>query len=400
MDTSRDEINYLTMHFGSLQVSPKQMAKLNQGPATPFVDSLDSPGAVGGYQVILSGYADYIYDQERSFASFTILEGLMKSLRAMPRPINASIKKGSVSTYLQSNDYYLIHYRIANGQVLVFNIEPKDKLQIARDKLETPGLYSVKKTSKGLWTIEGKTNEVQTAHAAVNGMLNNLTKATWLMGSHIEFAYGKNISRFTLFHNPTGGAPTDLWECVRDKMGFSTAVTKQFSQVLTQTQAAGNKIKWVAHSQGGLIFTEAVRYALNDNSSTALNQLRLNGARHPDKGNILDNHKVSFHGNANNIWRSKKLMERAGIDIIAVHIHDYDLVGNVLGANTSSLRKIVGSAFYFPHIMKGSIPQSPHTTMQSQKEWEKQMKTGPGTGKNKSQQAFEKTVTLTKNYLA
>jgi hypothetical protein len=52
----------------------------------------------------------------------------------------------------------------------------------------------------------------------------------------------------TLFHNPSGGFNTDIWECVRDMMGFSAHVAKQFSQVLTQAQAAGNKTKWVASS--------------------------------------------------------------------------------------------------------------------------------------------------------
>jgi len=294
----------------------------------------------------------------------------------------------------------LINYRIANGQVVVFNIQPRDKLQIQRDKLEKPGLYHVKKTNKGIWTISGKAEKVNTSHAAVNGMLNNLTKATWLMGSHVEHAYGKNISQYTLFHNPSGGFNTDIWECVRDKMGFSTHVAKQFSQVLTQAQAAGNKTKWVAHSQGGLIFTEAVRYTLNGNSSFALNQFKLNGARHENKGSVLDNHKVSFHGNANNMWRSRPLMQRAGIGIVAVRIHDYDLVGNVLGINTSSVRKIVGSAVYFSHIKDGSIPQSPHTTMQSQKDWDKQMRNGPGAGRSSTQLVFEKTVKVIENYLA
>jgi len=295
----------------------------------------------------------------------------------------------------------IVQYRIGNGQVVVFNIEPQKKLQIQRDKLEKPGLYNVKKNSKGIWSISAKVDKVTTPHAAVNGMLNNLTKATWLMGSHIEHAYGKNISNYTLFHNPSGGwFMPDLWESTRDKTGFSTAVTKQFSQVLTHTQTAGNKTKWVAHSQGGLIFTEAVRYALNGGSSTAFHQLKLNGARHPDKGSVLDNHKVSFHGNANNIWRSKKLMERAGINILAVRIHDYDLVGNLVGGNTSSLRKLAGSLAYLPHIVSGSIQQSPHTTMQSKKDWDKQMRNGPGVGRSSTQQAFEKTVKIIDNYLA
>jgi hypothetical protein len=401
MDTSRDEINYLTMHFGGLQVSPKQMTNLNQRPAKPFVDRLDQSSSVAGYQVLLNGYADYIYRLEETADEFYFLETLLRSLRSNPRPLDGQIKKGSLSTYQHADRFYKVQYRIANGQVVVFNIELQNKLQIQRDKLEKPGLYNVRKNSKGIWNISAKVDKVTTSHAAVNGMLNNLTKATWLMGSHIEHAYGKNISSYTLFHNPSGGwfAP-DLWESTRDKMGFSTPVTKQFSQVLIETQADGNKTKWVAHSQGGLIFTEAVRYALNGNSSTALHQLKLNGARHPDKGSVLDNHKVSFHGNANNIWRSKKLIDRAGIDVLAIRIHDYDVVGNLVGGNTSSLRKLTGSLVYLPHIISGSIPQSPHTTIQSQKEWEKQMHTGPGTGRTSYQQAFEKTVKIINNYLA
>ena len=400
MDTSRNEINYLTMHFGGLQVSPKQMANLNRKPSAPFIDRTDPLGAVGGYQVFLTGYADFISSAEENTNTFDSLERLLRGLRSNPRPLDGQIKKGSVSTYQLSNIDYVIQYRIANGQVVVFNIQPRDKLQIQRDKLEKPGLYHVKKTNKGIWTISGRAEKVNTSHAAVNGMLNNLTKATWLMGSHVEHAYGKNISQYTLFHNPSGGFNTDIWECVRDKMGFSTHVAKQFSQVLTQAQAAGNKTKWVAHSQGGLIFTEAVRYTLNGNSSFALNQFKLNGARHENKGSVLDNHKVSFHGNANNMWRSRPLMQRAGIGIVAVRIHDYDLVGNVLGINTSNVRKIVGSAVYFSHIKDGSIPQSPHTTMQSQKDWDKQMRNGPGVGRSNTQLVFEKTVKVIENYLA
>lgn len=401
MDTGRNEINHLTMHFGALQVSPKKMANLNSRPGTQFADRLDQSPSVAGYQVVLNGYADHIFNLEKSADEFYFLENLLRSLRSNPRPISGHVKKGSLSTHQHSNDSYLVQYRIANGQVVVYNIQPQDKLQKQRDKLEKPGLYNVKKNSKGIWSISAKVDKVTTPHAAVNGMLNNLAKATWLMGSHIEHAYGKNISNYTLFHNPSGGwFMPDLWESTRDKMGFSTAVTKQFSQVLTQTQAAGNRTKWVAHSQGGLIFTEAVRYALNSGSSTALHRLRLNGMLHPDKGSVLDNHKVSFHGNANNIWRSKKLMERADINILAVRIHDYDVVGNVVGGNTSSLRKIAGSLVYFPHIKSGSIPQSPHTTMQSHKDWDKQMRTGPGIGRSATQQAFEKTVKIIDNYLA
>jgi len=47
MDTSRNEINYLTMHFGGLQVSPKQMANLNRKPLRRFVDRTDPSDSAG-----------------------------------------------------------------------------------------------------------------------------------------------------------------------------------------------------------------------------------------------------------------------------------------------------------------------------------------------------------------
>lgn len=400
MDSSKNIYNDLVMHFGDVQVAPKQLANLNQKATTPFVDDLDRPGAIAGYQVLLTGYAQHIADKERLTSQRLFLNELIKGLRALPRPIDALIKKGSVSTYQLSNDFYKLHYRIANGQVTIFNIQAQDKLQRQRDKHEKPALYHVKKNSKGTWTIAGKVDAVKTPHAAVNGMLNNLAKATWLMGAHTEHAFGKNITQYTLFHNPSAGAYGDLWESVRDKVGITTEVTKLFSGVLTQTHAAGNNTKWVAHSQGGLIFSEAVRYALNDGSSYSSYKMRLDGIRNPNKGTLLDSHKVAFHGNANNNWRSKKLMERAGITVIAIHVHDYDMVGNIVGLNTISPRKLIGSAVYASHVVKGSITQSTHTTMQSHKSWDQQMQTGPGVGRSRTQLAFEKTVVSINNWLA
>ena len=55
MDTSRNEINYLTMHFGTLQVLPKQMANLNRRLATHFENDVDESGSASGYQVLLTG---------------------------------------------------------------------------------------------------------------------------------------------------------------------------------------------------------------------------------------------------------------------------------------------------------------------------------------------------------
>src|SRR5690625_6165594 len=95
---------------------------------------------------------------------------------------------------------------------------------------------------------------------------------------------------------------------IRKKHGFTTQVTREFARLLSQTQAAGNETRCVAHSQGGLIFTEAVRFLLNGESSYALNKFRLNGMRKPDKGTLLNKQSVAFHVNANKNLHSKLLL--------------------------------------------------------------------------------------------
>jgi len=137
-----------------------------------------------------------------------------------------------------------------------------------------------------------------------------------------------------------------------------------------------------------VIFAESVRYFLNGNSSWAI----LGGFNgiFKDKEDIsLNNHKVAFHGNANNNFRSKFLFDRAGIDVIATRANDYDIVNNFLGLNTLNPIKQIGGFVYLGHTWSGSVAQSPHTLMQSQKDWEKNMNNGPGRGRNALQNGFE-----------
>ena len=218
---------------------------------------------------------------------------------------------------------------------------------------------------------------------------NNLTKATWLMGQHLEFQY-KTLNEYTLFHNPSIGGLGDTWESFRDKIGVTTHVTKKFAQLLADTQAGSNHTKWVAHSQGGAIFAEGVRYLLNGSSSWSLNKLQLNGIRNSEKGRLLDKHSIAFHGNANNNVRSKLLMNRAGITVIPGQATDYDFVRNIIGMNTLNPRKIIGSLVYARHVVGGSISQSPHTLAQTPEQWRDNMDNGFGKGRSPLQKAFNK----------
>ena len=403
-----NDINTLLFTHGAIQTSPEQVIQLNkQAPAVFFDHTVASSPTKAGYQVMLSGYCAYIQKNEMGTNSYRNLLSLLNQLVSMPRSEKAYVLKGSVTTFSLSNDFYRVDYRIYSGQVEVFNIQPTDRLQLQRDRLEKTAVYKVKKNSSGVWAVGQRMGEtVDTKYAAVNGQSNNLAKATWLMGKHLEHAYGKGFNEYTLFHNPSVGGMGDTWESVRDKFGFTTGVTKKFAGLLEKAQQKSSDTYWVAHSQGGLIFTEGVRYLLNGKSSWALNQLSLNGRRIPNKGEFLDKQKVTFHGNANNNMRSKFLFDRAGVEVVAVKGHDYDFVTNIIGLNTANPRKFAGSLVYASHVFNGSISQSPHTTVQSHESWEKNMLNGPGKGRSPIQKAFnalekgaQKTVNIIKNYL-
>ncbi len=343
-----------------------------------------------GYQLLLTGYAAKILENEQAYDYFASLQRAIVSLRGNPRPtFGGYLKKGTVDTRSLESDYHHISYNIANGQVLIFNITLKDYIKLQRDKHEKIGLYKVKKIRPSVWKTE-KVDRVTTPYAAVNGQSNDLGKATWLMGAHLEWEFGENnANEYTLFHNPSVGGPGDTWESVQDKFGITTDVTKKLSEILVKSQEYKHQIQWMAHSQGGLIFAEAVRYHLNGNSSWALTG-GFNGIFRKDKGESLNMHSVAFHGNANNNLRSSVLFKRAGIDVIATRANDYDMVNTIIGLNTLNPWRLIGSAVYSGHVMGGTTQQSPHTLMHEDfNAWDQQMSSGPGKGRNNLQKGFD-----------
>lgn len=382
-------INTHIFSEGVLQMQPSEIQTLNHQAPVPFKTSYHNKPLESGYRVFLSGYANQIYLKEQSLSFRQALETGLNSLRSNPRPVTGYQRKGGVDTRSIDIGFFYIWYKISNGQVLVYNIEPKTSIQLERDRLERACVYKVKKSANGVWRSDGEVNSVTTKFAAVNGQSNNLAKATWLMGAHLDFEFGKNaVNEYTLFHNPSVGGPGDTWESLRDKLGITTDVTKKFSQLLQDTQKTGNETKWIAHSQGGVIFAEAVRYHLNGNSSWAMAG-GLNGVFRKDKGESLNMHSVAFHGNANNNFRSKALLNRAGVKVLATRANDYDMVNTLIGLNTVNPWRMIGSVVYANHVFSGSIQQSPHTLMHKGFEgWDAQMNKGPGKGRGSLQKGF------------
>ncbi len=391
MEYRPDIINNQIFAEGNIQASPQEVLRLNEQPPIQFQAAFEDTVINTGYQLLMTGYAAKVLQNEQEQVNFIDLQRSIASLRGNPRPsLGGYLKKGTIDTRTLSSSYFHISYNIANGQVLIFNITLKDHTKLQRDQLEKTGLYKVRKIREGEWKREKTSDVVQTPYAAVNGQSNDLGKATWLMGAHLEWEFGKNkVNEYTLFHNPSVGGPGDTWESIQDKFGITTDVTKKLSKILVKSQENKHQIQWMAHSQGGLIFAEAVRYHLNGNSSWALTG-GFNGVFRKDKGKSLNIHSVAFHGNANNNLRSSVLFKRAGIDVIATRANDYDMVNTIIGLNTINPWRLIGSAVYAGHVMGGTTQQSPHTLMHDDfNAWDQQMSNGPGKGRNNVQKGFD-----------
>ena len=134
------------------------------------------------------------------------------------------------------NYHYLIQYDLKENQINIGDILFDEQLRGAKSifSAERTMLYEVTRTTlatydkakneKGIEKLQGTwtnaptaTTQMNTAHAAVNGMQNDVVKAAWLMGTHL-------------------------------------------AAVLAQNNQQGKQVKWVAHSQGAIIFYAALEH--------------------------------------------------------------------------------------------------------------------------------------------
>ncbi|HMW47220.1 MAG TPA: hypothetical protein PKD17_12515 [Cellvibrionaceae bacterium] len=262
---------------------------------------------------------------------------------------------------------YVIKYRISSSAVIVTSIKlNKDILGAQKDSSkERSALYEIERIGKvkftsssslseieslkdDSWRAKGAVRKVVTRHAAVNGMLNDYRKAGWLMGVHADVAFGKDeFDSFTLFHNPSQTAKLDFYESVRDNLGVTTENAKQLSAILRQVQQDGQPVKWVVHSQGGIIFKQALAYHLKHYSGQSLN---LNS--------------VVFHAGGNNKRVTDKLLNKVGIRREAPdRDNPFDMVPNLAGFNHLSPAAITRSLRFSKKVAgeNSSIAESPHT---------------------------------------
>jgi mRNA-degrading endonuclease RelE of RelBE toxin-antitoxin system len=300
----------------------------------------------------------------------TMVENEIKQICANPNSINAVKHSRNPFRRLWRTKYpfrsyhYLVAYTYKDNQINISDILFDRKLQGEQTKhsAEHTMLYEVKRLTaatynkatdqKGIEALESAWNnapqpvtQVNTMHAAVNGMQNELTKATWLMGTHLDTAYQSDgIQAYTLFHNPTDKAALDVVECAFDKrLGSKSHNAQHLAAILAQNNQQGKKVKWIAHSQGAIIFCAALEHYNIQYSKRLTTQ------------------EIAIHGSGANIDRLKRVASRVGMTINAIRNNPFDLVPNIAGANDLSASSLVRSIKFRGLVFGDEVGASPHT---------------------------------------
>jgi len=372
-----NSINNLIIRSPGLRTTKEYLAKLNDGTnIVEFRPAYAGYDNNNGYRIFLTGYADYILKLEQSYEGFAVvaLQRNINALRSRPRPQEAGYRNpGSIDTWVVEGDKHHIYYKISNGQILIFNITVKNATWTARAKNETAGLYKVTIGPNGDWKRQ-RVTRITTEYAAINGILNNLHKATWLLAEHLRMQYKKEIKEFTLFHNPSRGAKKDAGETLADHSGKTTAITKTFAKLLVDTQDNGHSVKWVAHSQGGLIFCQAVVW-LNNGKKDYPPESNAEENYFPTlKAKVLDKHSVAFRGAPVNNSNTRRHMKASKIEINGMHSHPNDPVAKILGFNTLNPVALLKAFANLSDTIGGTAYNSPHTfspDKETLKKWKK-----------------------------
>lgn len=199
---------------------------------------------------------------------------------------------------------------------------------------------------KGAWSNTPEaTTQVNTMHAAVNGMNNDLVKASWLMGTHVDAAYqSDDIKAYTLFHNPTDKTFLDGAECAFDKrLGRKSHNAQHLAAVLAQNNQQAKQVKWVAHSQGAIIFCAALEHYRKNYSGNLTTQ------------------QLAIHGSGSNLDRLKNKANKAGMKVTSIRNNPFDLVPNIAGANDLSPSSLARSFKFAGLVFGDNVGASPHT---------------------------------------
>jgi hypothetical protein len=126
-----------------------------------------------------------------------------------------------------------------------------------------PGLYRVVCHERDRQIVVERTTAVNTRHATVNGIQNDLDRAAFVMLDKVNATSALRReaapTEFTLYHVPTRGVAQDVALTTAELAGQTTADARQLAGVLEQTARSGQPVVWSVHSRGALVFDMAAR---------------------------------------------------------------------------------------------------------------------------------------------
>jgi hypothetical protein len=367
------------MSYGIMNPQPEQLRAWKQRPWSTIVQQVDRfRGLITGSDpraqrlkqyVTFSDQSQTMLEVMNSFDARKVLEEII-DLTYNPNPAghqrhwrNAWLRFIK-SKYPFPNYHYMIEYEVqANGHIAVMEIYHDRNLYGSQEPAshERNMLYNVRRLNgmkydgamekrdierlEGAWEVRRPTPNITTRHAAVNGMLNNLEKAGWLMGVHLDAAYrNADPSEYTLFHNPSEGWVHDFIECIWDKPAFhGSHNARHLASILHQRQLSGEMTEWVVHSQGAIIFGAAV---IQHNTRI---------------GTPLNKHRVAVHASGAHVGRLKANLQKAQIELIHVRNNPFDLVPNLAGFNNWGRSGFKRSIQAGGLVFGGTGGASPHT---------------------------------------
>jgi RHS repeat-associated protein len=187
--------------------------------------------------------------------------------------------------------------------------------------------------------ITGRSNGITTDTAFGNGILGTLQRHADLGKKHIDYARRSSVSEFTLVNNPSQGFLRDGLETFSDKLGTSSEQARFTAGLMRQVSDSGKNVTWVVHSQGGAVFSEAMRIA----------------------GGGLSGNSVHFHAGANNRWVTNNIAGQVGVRVNGYSYSAWDAVPNLIGLNGSPI-SIAGSILASPLLFSGRSPHSAPTS--------------------------------------
>jgi hypothetical protein len=353
--------------------------------AIPFTNPFTPNPAtnITGNKLYIEPAAQHFFNGMNNYEQMAVAKGI-DALRSIKQPLDGASHKLRPNFFKLKKDpgvagNYLIGYEIFSKRVVVTSIKFNRNILFKQPNTnnERNANYLVERTNntrftnkfmpsrenmndlKSSWGSEARpVTHINTTHAAVNGMLNDFKKAVWLMGTHVDYAYQEdNVGDYTLFHNPTETLWPDLYECTRDQIGITTENAKHLAAVLAQVQRSGKPVKWVVHSQGGIIFTQAVKYHLKSQLGS------------------LHHNSVIFHSGGHKKRVTERILCEAGIKKLKPdNDNPFDAVPNLAGMNDFSKSSIQRSLRFakkvagkkdipkaWPHNHEAMETESPHT---------------------------------------